>query len=99
MNMLVKDQMRAWLVESAQSALETLDTKKRATSTLLWNVATLLKDQGKYDEAEPLYREAAEGHRRELGDLLSYTTCLRKIDDAVYFFVSADLAIPFFRVL
>ena len=31
-------------------------------------VANLLYDQGKYAEAEPLFREALEGYRRELGD-------------------------------
>ncbi|XRB17491.1 EF-hand domain-containing protein [Pseudoscourfieldia marina] len=67
-NKLIKDQMRSWVVESAIGALDTLDAEKRATSKLLWDVAELLRNQGKYADAEPLYREALDGHRRELGD-------------------------------
>ena len=36
------------------------------------NLAVLLKDQGKYADAEPLYREALDGRRRELGDAHPY---------------------------
>ncbi|XRB09944.1 kinesin light chain 3 [Pycnococcus provasolii] len=67
-NKLIKDQMRSWVVESAVSALGTLDKKTRATSELLMDVAELLRQQGKYADAEPLYREALDGRRRELGD-------------------------------
>ncbi|XRB19427.1 coatomer subunit epsilon [Pseudoscourfieldia marina] len=67
-NKRIKDQMRSWVVESAISALGTLDKETRATSKLLWDVASLLKRQGKYADAEPLFREALDGHRRELGD-------------------------------
>ena len=67
-NKRIKDQMRSWLAEAAKTALDGLSTESRATSELLMDVANLLYDQGKYAEAEPLYREALEGYRRELGD-------------------------------
>jgi len=67
-NKRIKDQMRSWVVESAKRALDTLDSEKRATSLLLMDVANLLFKQAKYTDAEPLYREALEGLRRELGD-------------------------------
>ena len=72
-NKLIKDEMRSWVVESAKRALDTLDSEKRATSKLLMSVADLLKQQGKYADAEPLYREALDGRRRELGDAHSDT--------------------------
>ena len=67
-NKRIKDQMRSWLIESAKSALNTLDVEKRATSALLIDVAVLLSKQAKYADAEPLFREALDGRRRELGD-------------------------------
>ncbi|XRB21685.1 tetratricopeptide repeat [Pseudoscourfieldia marina] len=67
-NKLIKDEMRRWVVESAKRALDTLDSEERATSELLMSVARLLRDQGKYADAEPLHREALDGRRRELGD-------------------------------
>ncbi|XRB16584.1 EF-hand domain-containing protein [Pseudoscourfieldia marina] len=85
-NKLIKDQMRSWVVESAVSALGTLDKKTRATSELLMDVAELLRQQGKYDDAEPLHREALDGRRRELGDahpdtLMSINNLALLLDD------------------
>ena len=67
-NKRVKDQMRSWLIDSAKVALDGLSSEMRATSMLLMGVANLLFQQGKYDDAEALYREAIEGRRRVLGD-------------------------------
>ncbi|XRB05013.1 kinesin light chain [Pycnococcus provasolii] len=67
-NKIIKDQMRSWVEESAISALNSLDKEKRAISELLMDVAELVVQRGKYAEAEPLYREALDGRRRELGD-------------------------------
>mmetsp|Transcript_2074 Transcript_2074/g.5555 ORF Transcript_2074/g.5555 Transcript_2074/m.5555 type:complete len:146 (-) Transcript_2074:53-490(-) len=39
-----------------------------STLSSINNLALFLKDQGKYADAEPLYREALDGFRRELGD-------------------------------
>ena len=36
-------------------------------TALVGNLASLLKEQGKLAEAEPLYREALEGRREVLG--------------------------------
>ncbi|XRB25368.1 kinesin light chain [Pseudoscourfieldia marina] len=67
-NKLVKERLREWLCDSATSELAKVPQEDRATSALLMSVAELLKKQGKYTDAEPLYREALDGKRRELGD-------------------------------
>jgi len=46
----------------------TLDEVHPSTLTSANNLATLLQDQGKFAEAEPLFRQALEGRRRVLGD-------------------------------
>lgn len=67
-NKRIKDEMRAWLADSAKSALDGLSTEMRGTSKLLMDVADLFHHQGKYDQAEALYCEALKGRRRKLGD-------------------------------
>ena len=67
-NKVVIEIIRRWMVESAQEALFGLPDEERAASTLQSNLALLLKDQGKWNEAEPLNREALEAKRRTHGD-------------------------------
>ena len=45
------------------------------------NMGSLLKNQGRYDEAEVYYTEAVEGFRRVLGDENPYT--IISIDDLI----------------
>ena len=67
-NQLVIGAMKGWMVEEARSALEEMPVEVRGTSNLLWNLASLLNDQGRLVEAEPLRREQLEAHRRKHGD-------------------------------
>jgi len=67
-NKVVIGIMRKWMVESGKEALLGLPEEERAVSALQNNLAKLLQDQGKLNEAEPLFREALEGRRRTLGD-------------------------------
>jgi len=67
-NKVVIGIMRRWMVESGKGALLGLPEEKRAVSALQNNLAKLLQDQGKLDEAEPLFREALEAQRHTLGD-------------------------------
>lgn len=67
-NKCIKDQMRSWILEAGVAALEGLSTRSRATSHLLCDVAELFMDQGKYNDAEKLYRESVAGRRQTLGD-------------------------------
>ena len=46
----------------------TLGKDHPSTLDSINNLAGLLFDQRKYDEAEPLYREALEGRKRTLGN-------------------------------
>jgi len=62
--------MREWMAESGKEALFGLPEEERAVSTLQNNLARLLKDQGKLNEAEPLLREALEGFRAPLVTLI-----------------------------
>ena len=52
-------------------------------ATDLNDLASLLHDQGKYDEAEPLLREALEGRRRQLGDEHPITLKIKQALDAL----------------
>ena len=78
-NKVVIEIMRRWMVESGKGALLGLPEKERAVSVLQNNLALLLKDQGKLDEAEPLFREALEVCRRTLGD--SHPSTLASINN------------------
>jgi tetratricopeptide (TPR) repeat protein len=68
LNELVLKQMRAWVAGAGRAALAALPQAKRATSVLLNQVALLLQDQGRLDEARPLLEEALVGSRAALGD-------------------------------
>lgn len=61
--------LRDWCTSQAKLAAQTC----RDTSALINNCAILLKEQGKLDEAEPLYHRALRGCRRSLGDLHPHT--------------------------
>jgi tetratricopeptide (TPR) repeat protein len=67
-NQLVIGAMQGWMVEEARMALAALPAEERGTSGLLWNLARLLCDQGKVDEAQALHHECIAAHRRKLGD-------------------------------
>ena len=64
----VCEALREWLAAEARAALARMPAAERGTSLLLNSVARMLKDQGKLDEAEPLYREALQAHREVQGD-------------------------------
>ena len=65
-------------IESAAALLATLEKEfasepplpaaERATSVLINKLGKLLMDQGKHEEALPLFREALEGQRKAKGD-------------------------------
>ena len=61
-------QLRDWLAETGLKALAMLPDAERGVSSLLRLIGRLLQDQGKLDEAEPLYREALAACRETLGD-------------------------------
>ena len=60
--------MREWMAQSGKEALTNIPVEDRPTSALIGFLARLLAAQGKYGEAEPLFKEALDGYRRTLGD-------------------------------
>ena len=68
LNATVHGLLRDWLVESGRAALGKVPKQERGTSALIESLATLLKDQGRLGEAEPLYLEALVARRETLGD-------------------------------
>ena len=68
LNEIVLAQMRAWVADAGRAALAALPAAERATSVLLNNVAMLLQEQGRLDEARPLFEEYMAGCRAARGD-------------------------------
>ena len=73
LNKLLMARMRAWVVEAARAEIAALPAAERGQEEegalmLMHQVGFLLYNQGKYDEAEPLWREALAGKRATLGD-------------------------------
>ncbi len=66
-NTRVLEALREWLAEAGRGALQALPQQERGTSTLMNNLGMLLQDQGKLEEAEPLFREPLEARRETLG--------------------------------
>jgi len=66
-NRLVAKVVKVWLGEHAKLALDKLSKKERAHSTLPAQVARLLDEAGRLEEAAPLYKEALETSRTTLG--------------------------------
>ena len=60
--------MREWLAAEGAAAVARLPRGTRGTSRLLMSYVRLLQDQGKLDEAAPLFREALDARRATLGD-------------------------------
>ena len=67
-NQLVVGAMGEWMASAGQAALARLKGDDRSSSQLIARLASLLRDQGKLSEAEPLYIEALEGRRLVLGN-------------------------------
>jgi tetratricopeptide (TPR) repeat protein len=67
-NTLVLGLLREALVAQARAALERLPAAERGTSVLINQLATLLQDMGKLEEAKPLFEEALQARRAALGD-------------------------------
>lgn len=60
--------VRKWMAGAGLAALEAMPAAERATSDLASGYARLLSDQGRLDEAAPIFLAALEGRRRVLGD-------------------------------
>lgn len=67
-NQLVIQAMKGWMVEEGYAALQAMRKDERGTSSLISNLATLLRDQDRLGEAEPLFQEALTASRQSLGD-------------------------------
>ncbi len=61
------DHLQGWLLECALRALEGVPGEERGTSKLLDRVVSLLQEQGKLEEAEPLARELVAGRKAKFG--------------------------------
>mmetsp|Transcript_16084 Transcript_16084/g.45155 ORF Transcript_16084/g.45155 Transcript_16084/m.45155 type:complete len:735 (+) Transcript_16084:44-2248(+) len=59
--------LRKWLARMAFDMLATLSDEEWGTSSLINNLATLLKEQGRFAEAESLYRDALAARREHKG--------------------------------
>ena len=60
--------LRTWLAEEGRAALERIPAGNKGRPRLLNNLGRLLKDQGDYEGAAPLYREALQIRRETLGN-------------------------------
>ena len=67
-NKVVIGIMKEWMAESGKEALLRLTEEERAVSVLQNNLAMLEQGQGNMNEAELLFREGLEAHRRIMGD-------------------------------
>ena len=77
--------MREWMARSGQEALQRLPEQDRALSTLQNNLAVLLQDQGRLQEAEAFFRvslsaqrkKLGNGHQTTLGGINNLASCLK----------------------
>lgn len=65
---LPNDEAGPLLAEALEARRRVLGEDHAHTLLSMHSLASLYKDQGRYDEAEPLYRRAFEGRRRILGE-------------------------------
>jgi hypothetical protein len=71
-NMIIFEVLREWLCESGREAIDFTENiyffdsveKVKKNLYLMNNVGQLMKEQGKYEEAEHLYRLALSGYNR-----------------------------------
>eukprot|EP00964_Phaeocystis_antarctica_P055877 scaffold32909_cov63-Phaeocystis_antarctica.AAC.1 len=97
-NSSVIEALGGWVIGEAQAMLEAVPEAERGMSTLLSNVAAMLKNRGRLVEAEALQLVDLKAYRAKLGDrapgtlvaLNNLATNLREQD-------RFDLAEPFFR--
>ena len=76
--------LRDWLAAEAKALVEGMPAGDEGRPLLLNNIGGLLKDQGKYDEAEPLYREALKVIVRRLATAIRPTlTCDGRATSAI----------------
>jgi len=68
LNSMIAERMRDWLAVQGREALKRLDHADRAASPLALNLARLLQDQAKLEEAEQLGREACEAIEKNKGE-------------------------------
>ena len=68
LNQRVTDNLRDWLATEAKALVEGMPAGDEGRPLLLNNIGRMLQNQGKYDEAKPLYREALKVRRETLGD-------------------------------
>jgi len=66
------------LREALEGYRRTLGDTHADTLTSINNLASLLQDQGKLSEAEPLMREAVSGAKKTLGDAHPTTVIIQK---------------------
>lgn len=65
---IVVGAMKDWMVAEGRAALaEMTDSAERATSVLWGNLASILFEHGKLDEAEPMFRAALSARRLKFG--------------------------------
>ncbi|KAJ8598954.1 hypothetical protein CTAYLR_009933 [Chrysophaeum taylorii] len=67
-NQIVIGQLREWFAKTGRAALDRLPPGEREASPLINELALLLRDQGKLEEAEPLFRRAIEIGKVTLGE-------------------------------
>ena len=67
-NEAVMAKLQDWLATTALAALDKLPQSERGVSTLINQVAVLLEEQGKLQQAEPLCIEALDACRATLGN-------------------------------
>ena len=72
-NSNVMGALQGWLTTEAKALLEKMPRKKRGTSVLMENVATMLMDGGRLAEAEVLQREQLAARRAELEERAANT--------------------------
>lgn len=70
LNSAVVERLRTWLADRAHKALSAMPqgSPERGCSALITNLALLLREQGKLEEAAALLREAHESRAKALGD-------------------------------
>ncbi|KAJ8598953.1 hypothetical protein CTAYLR_009932 [Chrysophaeum taylorii] len=66
-NQIVIGQLREWFAKTGRAALDRLPSEAREVSPLINELALLLRDQAKYDEARGLLEEALDARTKMFG--------------------------------
>ncbi|GFH59439.1 hypothetical protein CTEN210_15915 [Chaetoceros tenuissimus] len=85
-NSMVFEQLRDWVLVVALKELERVEIDTKDKADLMYLVGTLFKDQGRHDEAEPLYKECLANREEIQGQ--DHPDTLESIHNLAYLYTN-----------